>query len=257
VSRIGFALVLGLAGTLVAAGGYFWYNRDALLRVEQPIAKAPDPQPPVAAPLVPPPPEVGRPQQPVTPDLPAPEPVKAAIAPLDPTEVIAKIAVTIHIGAGADLEAPVALDLGLGYPFWLHPVGHKAGDPPPRGAIPEETTAKDRIASGESALFTFTVNGDAGQDQFRASEQLLASTKVGDIVRVGFASTGTTNWILAGYEIAINDKLFAAGTPNAKAGERDTSNKRLAELAGEMGFLEQVQNGLTFPTDSGRGLGIM
>jgi len=168
--------------------------------------------------------------------------IAGATAPLDPTEVIAKITVQLDIGAGDDLQEPIALDLGLGYRLWLHPIGHKAGEPPPPGAIPEETTAKDKIAAGESALFTFTANGDAGQDQFRTSRQLLANTTVGDIARVGFASAGTTNWVLAGYDIMINDKPFASGKPNVKAGEREAWNKRLAELAGEIGPLEQVRN---------------
>jgi len=175
----------------------------------------------------------------------APDQDKAAPAPLDPTEAIAKITVQIDIGAGDDLQEPVALDLGLGFPLWLQPVGRKAGDPPPSGAIPQETTAKDKLAAGESALFTFTVNGDPGQDQFRTSGQLLANTTVADIARVGFSSAGTTNWVLAGYDIMINDKPFSSGKPNVNLGDRESGKKRMAELAVQMGPLEQVRDDMT------------
>ena len=237
------AVVGGLVGMLVMAGGFFWWTgREALVPDEHPIARTAEQPTPVTAPSPVPPATDPPPQPTAPPDVPAPEKEKVAIAAIDPNEVIAKITVTIHVGAGADLEEPVALDLGLGYRLWLHPVGHKLGEPPPRGAIPQDTTAKNKIAAGESALFTFLATGDPGQDQFRTTEHLLANTRVGDIVRVGFASPGTINWVLAGYEIAINDKPFAAGKPDAKAEDRDPGAKRLAELAGQMGPLEQVQS---------------
>ncbi len=180
-------VVVGLVGMLVAAGGFFWWmGQEAPVPEERPIAKATEQPAPVPAPQPAPADAVQPSQRPVAADVPAPEKDKVAIAPLDPTKVIKKIAVTIHVGAGADLEEPIALDLGLGYGFWLHPVGHKLGEPPPRGAIPEETTAKNKIAAGESAMFTFTATGDARQDQFRTSLHLLANTRVGDVVRVGF-----------------------------------------------------------------------
>ena len=163
---------------------------------------------------------------------------------IGPNELIEKITVKIEIGAGADLDEPVALDLGLGYLLWLQPVGRQAAEAPPPGAFPQESTAKEKIAAGDSATFTFRTKGDAGLDKFRTSQQLLANTRLGDIARVGFASKGTGNWVLAGYDIQINDKPFASGKPNVNAGDRDTAAKRLADLAGEIGPLEQAQSDL-------------
>jgi hypothetical protein len=160
------------------------------------------------------------------------------------TDLIEKITVKIEVGAGADLEEPIALDLGLGYPLWLYPVGRKADDPRPRGAIPPQTTAKEKIAAGDSATFTFTTQGDDGQDKFRTSQQLLANTRLADIVRVGFAGKGTNNWVLAGYEVKINDKPFAAGKPNVNTGDRATATKRLSALAVQIAPLNQVRNDL-------------
>ena len=236
------AAVVGLAGMVVAAGGFFWWTgRDAPVPEERPIAKATwKSRRLVTAPLI-----VLFPDPTFPPPQPRrrhPEQGEGRDRALDPAEVIAKITVTIHVGTGDDLEEPVALDLGLGYRSWLHPVGHKSESPPPRGDIPEQPTAKEKIAAGKRPYSAFTATETPEQDQFRASAQLLANTKVGDIARVGFASAGTTNWVLAGYDITINDKPFASGKPNVKAGERDAANKRLAELAAEMGPLQQVQN---------------
>lgn len=132
-------------------------------------------------------------------------------------ERIQTISVKIDVGAdAADLDEPVALDLGLGFPLWLHPLGRPDGTAVPAGAVPQETDAKTTIAAGASGSFTFRLEGEAGQDQLRTTPRLLTGVRVADIGRVGFAGLGRSNWILAGYEIRINGKLFASSnTPHA------------------------------------------
>lgn len=142
---------------------------------------------------------------------------------------IKTLSVRIQVGAGgADLEEPVALDLGLGFPFWLHPVGRESASPP-FGAVPQETSAQAKIAAGSSAAFTFNLEGAAGQDELRTTPQLLAGVHVADISRIGFAGAGNSAWILAGYEIQINGKVFASKS-NLDATETPAENKKLIDL---------------------------
>jgi len=44
-------------------------------------------------------------------------------AELQPNDLIETLSVTIHIGEGDPVDEPLALDLGLGFPLWLHPAG--------------------------------------------------------------------------------------------------------------------------------------
>ncbi|MFH1267247.1 MAG: hypothetical protein ABIK89_16080, partial [Planctomycetota bacterium] len=129
-----------------------------------------------------------------------------------PEDTIQTLAVTIEVGAaGEDLTEPVALDLGLGFPFWLHPVGRPENTTAPFGAVPQQTTAQGRLPAGSSATFTFDLAGDPGQDVFLTTPQLLARVRVSDISRVGFASSGSTGWVLDGYEIQVNGRPLASG----------------------------------------------
>ena len=95
------------------------------------------------------------------------------------------------VGAeGDDLDEPVALDLGLGFPFWLHPLGRRADDPisVPFGAIPQESPESDKVAAGSSATFTFRLEGESGQDALLTTPRLLAGVRVSDIARIGFVN---------------------------------------------------------------------
>src|SRR5262245_34854527 len=120
-------------------------------------------------------------------------------------DVVQTLSVKLDVGAdGDDLAEPVALDLGLGFPLWLEPVGRKEGEIAPFGAVAQQSTAKDKVAAGSSVTFTFGVAEEAGQDAFQTTKQLMAGVRVSDIARIGFASAGSSNWQLAGYEININ-----------------------------------------------------
>src|SRR5262245_16971391 len=171
-------------------------------------------------------------------------PVSSADGPIDPDfkagDVVESIEVTLDVAAdGDDLEEAVALDLGLGFPLWLHPVGRAAEEPAPFGAVSQATTAQAKIKAGTSATFSFALAADPGQDVFRTTPQLLAGLRVGDIARVGFASQGGTNWALAGFDVKINGKAFAAGKPAAKArAAQESAQQKLTELTPKFAALE-------------------
>ena len=129
-------------------------------------------------------------------------------------EAVKTISVKIQVGAdGADLDEPLALDLGCGFPFWLYPVGMPDKAAASFGAVPQAHDAGPKVAAGSSVRFTFAAEGDEGQDTMMTSPQLLAGLRVGDIARVGFAGRGERDWILAGYELEINEKRFT-GQPS-------------------------------------------
>ena len=147
-------------------------------------------------------------------------------------DAVETLAVTIQVGAdGDDLTEPVALDLGLGFPFWLHPIGRGPDEPAPFGAVPQEASERGQIAAGSSATFTFRAKGDPGLDALQVTPQLLAGLRVSDIARVGFSSRGASDWSLAGYEISINGKPFASGKPGAAAATlSDADRAKVADL---------------------------
>ncbi|MFH1922979.1 MAG: hypothetical protein ABIP48_24205 [Planctomycetota bacterium] len=151
----------------------------------------------------------------------------------EPAERIDTLAVQIDVGAeGDDLSEPVALDLGLGFPFWLHPVGRAESEPAPFGAIPQEATVTGGVPAGTSATFTFSAVAEAGQDALQATPQLLAGVQVSDIARIGFAGRGASGWRLSGYRIEINGRLFASNDAVDLAAREAQESARfeLAEL---------------------------
>lgn len=147
-------------------------------------------------------------------------------------EAVETLSLKLTLGANGDaLEEPVALDLGLGFPLWLHPVGRGSGEIAPFGAVPNQSTANGKVAAGSTVTFTFDRKGEAGLDAFRTTAQLLAGVRVSDIARVGFASPGRSNWQLAAYEITINGKVFVSTTVTAPpAGSPEANQKKLAGL---------------------------
>jgi hypothetical protein len=160
----------------------------------------------------------------------------------DGQSAIESITVKVNIGSdGEDLQEPVALDLGLGFPLWLHPVGRHDEETLPFGAVCQSSTATSTVAAGQSATFTFNNSGDPGLDHRRSTEQLLKGVRIADISRIGFTSQGSTEWVLGGYEISINGRLFVANDSiNVRISEaQEAAAFRLAELDLQVGPLEQ------------------
>ena len=110
---------------------------------------------------------------------------------LKPADPVESITVQLEIGNdGEDLDEPVALDLGLGFPLWLHPLGREEADAVPFGALPQESSVGRKLAAGSSATFRFALGSEAGADSFRSSSQLLAGVQISDISRIGLVSKG-------------------------------------------------------------------
>lgn len=139
---------------------------------------------------------------------------------LPPDEPVKTIKITLGIGTqGTPLSEPVDVHLGLGFPLRLYPLGGTERQPS-FAAYPHSSTLdrqKGEIAPGQMAAFEFSANNaDVGLDELHTAPQLLAEVKCGDLQHIGFASQGRGSWILAGYRIEVNGKLFAAnGTVDA------------------------------------------
>lgn len=144
---------------------------------------------------------------------------------LQPDEAVESIKITLGVGAdGAALREAVDVHLGLGFPLRLHPLGGLERDPS-FAAFPRVSSLEGMataIEPGQMASFEFSAKeDDIGGDELRTSRQLLAGVKAGDLHSIGFASQGRTDWVLAGYRIEVNGKLFAAnGLVNARAQEK-------------------------------------
>ena len=155
-----------------------------------------------------------------------------------PNEAVETIRVEIAVAPGGeDLDEPLALDLGLGFPLWLHRLGRVETTAAPFGAVSQRGTAAHAIRAGERAVFEFSVSGEPGLDELRTTPQLLAGVRVSDISRIGFTSQADHGWILAGYAIQINGKPFASNnTVNANGrGKQDEARERLTELNRDLG----------------------
>jgi len=154
-------------------------------------------------------------------------------------EAVETIKITLGVGMnGAALSEPVDVHLGLGFPLRLYPLGGSQRDASfaafsQKSSLEGGTT---EIQPGQMATFEFSAkNVDAGLDTLLTSHQLLAGVKCGDLQRIGFASQGHNDWVLAGYRIEVNGKLFAAnGVVEAKAQEKlATSRDKLMKLLPE------------------------
>ena len=150
---------------------------------------------------------------------------------LKPTDAVKTLTVKIDVASDSkNLDEPVALDLGLGFPLWLGRVGRKPAEAVPFGAVPQKATATDTVAAGSSATFTFELSGETGDDAFLTTGQLLDGVQVSDVARIGFAGRGDTNWTLAGYEIRVNGELLASNDAvKQKAG--DSQQEAQLEIA--------------------------
>ncbi len=159
----------------------------------------------------------------------------------DSEQTIERLAIRVDVGSGGgDLNEPIALDLGLGFPFWLHPVGLPTSDSAPLGAIPQDGFLGRKVSAGSSAHFLFRNVGDPGQDRLRITPRLLAGVRVSDISRIGFIGQGTSDWELAGYEIRINNKVLATGREIGLTCKQvqDAARMKLAKLKAKSGPLE-------------------
>lgn len=158
---------------------------------------------------------------------------------LPPDEIVESIKITLGVGTeGAALSEPVDVHLGLGFPLRLYPLGGVRREPS-FAAFPHKSSLEGMavtIAPGQMATFEFSAKeNEAGLDALRTSQQLLSDVKCGDLQRIGFASQGRVDWVLAGYRIEVNGKLFAAnGLVDARvqdklASSRDSLMKILPE----------------------------
>lgn len=149
---------------------------------------------------------------------------------LPPDEVVESIKITLGVGTdGAPLTEPVDVHLGLGFPLRLYPLGGVKREPsfaafPFKSSLNEMATD---ILPGKMATFEFSAKeGDVGFDVLRTSQQLLTGVKCGDLQSIGFASQGRTDWVLAGYRIEVNGKLFAAnGLVDVRAQQKLASSR--------------------------------
>lgn len=144
---------------------------------------------------------------------------------LPAAEPVETIKITLGVGTeGAALTEAVDVHLGLGFPLRLYPLGGIKREPS-FGAFPHKSSLEGMsttIEPGKMATFEFSAMEDtAGMDVLKTTQQLMADVKCGDLQRIGFASQGRTDWVLAGYRIEVNGKLFASnGLVNARPQEK-------------------------------------
>lgn len=131
---------------------------------------------------------------------------------ISPDEPVESIVVTLKTGAdGDDLNERVEVHLGAGFPFRLFPLGGSSMSPA-FAAFSQETSlapGTQGLAAGESATFEFHRDGENGRDVLESTSKLLKDLTVGDLSSIGFSSLGKSDWILEGYIIEVNGKLFA------------------------------------------------
>ncbi len=145
-------------------------------------------------------------------------------------EPVETIKITLGVGTeGAALTEAVDVHLGLGFPLRLYPLGGIKREPS-FGAFPYKSSLEGMattIEPGQMATFEFSAKEDTtGLDALKTSQQLLTDVKCGDLQRIGFASQGRTDWVLAGYKIEVNGKLFAAnGLVDARPQEKLVSSR--------------------------------
>lgn len=166
---------------------------------------------------------------------------------LQANDPITSIELTLYVGDdGVALTEPVSLDLGLGFPFWLSPIGQQEGQRLAVGATPQEAPSKRSLEPGESAKFVFRRDGEPGSDTLHTTPQLLEDVLISDIARVGIASRCSENWELAGYELRINGELLAANKDvHRKAADSLGENEAVwSNVRGELSPLKTERNEL-------------
>ncbi len=146
--------------------------------------------------------------------------------------VIQSLEVILQVGTqGADVDEPVALDLGVGFPFWLHPLGWTSERAPTFGAVAQRSTAsQSTLAAGKNATFQFHLDRPPGSDELDTTRTLLNGLRVSDIQRIGVCSPGRSAWVLEGLEIKLNGISFFSGRGIHKSAlrARQETSQRLA-----------------------------
>ncbi|MEQ1838925.1 MAG: hypothetical protein ABL994_00830, partial [Verrucomicrobiales bacterium] len=144
------------------------------------------------------------------------------------SEPVSSIVVTLKAGAdGADLNERVDVHLGTGFPLRLFPLGNDARTPA-FAAFPQKSSldpGETSIRAGGEATFEFSTQSENGQDLLGTTPQLLKDLTVGDLTAIGLSSLGASDWVLEGYRIEVNGKLFA---------EHDSVNARPGTVLGEV-----------------------
>ncbi|TWU46665.1 hypothetical protein [Rubripirellula reticaptiva] len=163
-----------------------------------------------------------------------------AASPIDElfhaNEAVETIEVSIETQVdGQTISEPLALDLGLGFPLWLYPLGREPGQLAPFGASPTHASVGEILAPGEPATFTFSSTGDSGSDMLQSSAAMLADVRLSDISRVGLCSNGRNDWVLDSLDIKINGKPFVTRTELRShiQDEQALAQVRLRELRSE------------------------
>jgi hypothetical protein len=172
---------------------------------------------------------------------------------LQPDESIEVIEFTIRIGTeGTALSEPVALDLGLGFPFWLSPLG-RGDEQLPIGAQPQTAPTKTTLEPGESATFIFRRDGEPGSDRLHTTSQLLQDVRLTDVARVGIQSRCSENWELGAYELKINGRLLVANeaVKQKAADSLSRIEQAWSEIRGELDSLQIRSNELETLVSSG------
>lgn len=83
----------------------------------------------------------------------------------DPNESVNTIRVEPTVAnGGEDLDEPISLDLGLGFPLWLHRLGRVEDAEPAFGAVSQVGTESHAVPAGTPASFEFSTTAAAGLD---------------------------------------------------------------------------------------------
>jgi anti-sigma factor RsiW len=190
------------------------------------------------------------PQQPNLPaGFPQKPPSKLQMGDLDANLPIESIKVSLTLGEGEPRRETVDLHLGLGFPLRLQ-VAPASEHKPGFAAFPQtssQTKADSENPPGTSAWYEFNAKpSDNGFDELARTPQLLRDLRVGDISTIGFASTGEGDWILSGYKIEINGKLFAENSElERNAGEQHRAHRQKLDdlLERHLALVRQLEDG--------------
>lgn len=178
-------------------------------------------------------------------------PISAAefrVGKIEPATPIERIKLTITLAPnGADLDEPVDLHLGLGFPLRLFPLGADRREPG-FAAIPQTTTlpaGATTLKAGETASFEFILTSPTADnaDVLKTTPELLRDLRERDVAKIGFASRGKSDWILQDYAIEMNGKPLASHTGmNARC--------QLIQQANQQSLQEAIEEYETLSRDS-------
>ncbi len=169
-------------------------------------------------------------------------------------EVVETISVTIATGDdGQVVEETMALDLGLGFPLWLDPLGREPDEETPFGAVPDASDATATLSPGQSATFTFRAAAIGDRDRLRWTPALMDQVRVSDISRIGLLARGDSDWCLHRLEVTVNGKtLFAADDMDVHIqNEQALAQLRLDEVDDEIALMREDAEALAELVRSG------